>query len=124
VWWTLAILCDLAAAQPAPAVSSEAQSVIARVRRAAVARDLRALARLLSSDFAAYGKDASSLRTDPEMLANLVKLIDAGCARTGDDADPRILCRAHIGSPGSLFDEARFARERGHWKLAAIWRAD
>jgi hypothetical protein len=118
----LAILLDLAAAQPVPAWPAEARSVIAQVRRAAVARDLRALARLLSSGFSAYGKDASALK-DREVLENLVKVLDAGCLLVDHEAEPRISCRAQL-TRGSLFDEVRFVRERGRWKLDQIWRAD
>jgi hypothetical protein len=117
----LAILLDLAAAQPVPAWPPEARSVIAQVRRAAVARDLRALARLLSSGFQAYGKDASALK-GREVLENLVKVLDAGCLLV-DEPEPRIVCRAQL-TRGSLFDEVRFVRERGRWKLDGIWRAD
>jgi hypothetical protein len=121
----LAFLLDVAVAMP-PTPPSEAQSVIAQVRRAAAHRDVRSLGRLLTHDFSFYGKGSLAvLKSDPAVLENLVKLIDAGCLLvTTEPSKPWICCRAHIGSPGTLFDEARFFLERGRWKLDGIERFD
>jgi hypothetical protein len=118
----IALAC---AVQPAEATSrfadAKLRALVLRVRAAAVARDVQALARLVDRDFTT-GEEQSransleELRQSPQLLQDLVVVIDARNCRV---KPALVQCEAHPrNAPPGRRAMVIFTRDRGRWSLA------
>lgn len=111
---------DTSTSLPAPRGLREFMS---RVRAVAAAHDVRALAKLVDREFTVgeelpRSSSLASLRSDPQVLDELVTVIDSGHC----DIEPsRAQCEAHIaGSAPERRTIVIFLRERHRWRLGVF----
>jgi hypothetical protein len=108
-------------------VPAEAARVIAAVEQAAGARDVAALRKLMADQFTYTTGDEPSADTaivvwqaDPSILAELDKVLDAGCAH--DAGRKEVVCpAAFLDDPGQAGYRAGFRQvEDGSWRIVSF----